>query len=781
MEFTILWLVIAATVLGAGSVGVWFFRKHPTPVLLCLAGALFMFAGSGPTVSVADTTEHVIVVDVSDSMKTRLDSTVKDAQDYANRVSGDNVEIRVMYFNESLHENRVAAAGSTLIQAVPSAESLKIDGDVVVVTDGYFENSSMPNAGVTLVKAAGADQLDATILKISAPSVVQEGSNILLSATIRSNTDADADVDWILNGQLGEVASGRSVMKAGLASEITASILAEEAGIQRYRLTVKLAGDVEPRNNVAEIALTVAGKRVIHYAVQKGIPTQTDGLLSMLRADAANKIILTNLLPVSQAQLESIHLLVISNVAASTASTEQLQRIADWVRKGGALFMAGTNAAFGPGGYRGTPIEGVLPVKLMPEDEPGRTVLLALDMSSSMAEGNKLAVLKQAAYNLLDSLGVQDRVAVAGFSSGFTGDVHYSNPAAQVDIVANLSAFGSTDIGLSLTQALDSLQSMQPSNEPQKRLLFITDGKDESGNPANFGALAQRCSLENTKLDVILTGQRVPDWLELMRGTEQGSVNPYSAEGEDFGSLLETLDRALRGHERRLVSTDRMEVAGVGELNRFVRTAKRQDVFNVLEVQTPGTGKPTYPLLAYRKIVGVSAVLTTDTSGADQEIWFSQNFHTKLQLVLSEVMVGAGSPKLELRNSGDNWNLHWIGLSEPPTGNLTIKDQMTCQLISKGIWSLAKPPTGESILVYEGETLTQAIPISKPIDQELAYVGNNEAFFTAAENAGFTVLNSLKGLKLSEAESDGKMNITWIPSLLAMICLLAGFALRAKR
>lgn len=778
MEFLVPWLVIAAAVLGAGSAAVWFYRKRPTPVLFCLAGALFLFAGSVPTVSVADTVEHVIVIDVSDSMKTRLDRTIKDVQDYA-KEPRDNVKIRVMYFNDSLHENIVPVGGRTLSQALPNAEALKINGDVVVITDGYFENSSMPKAGVTLVKAAGAGQLDAAILKITAPSVVQEGSNILLTATVRSNTDAD--VDWVLSGQIGEIASGKSVMKAGLASEVTASILVKEAGIQRYRLTVKLAGDVEPRNNVAEFAVTVAGKRVIHYAVQKDIPPQTDGLLSMLRADAANKIILTNQLPVSQAQLESIHMLVINNVAASTASAEQLQRIADWVRKGGAIFMAGTNAAFGPGGYRGTPIEDVLPVKLMPEDEPGRTVLLALDMSSSMAEGNKLIVLKQAAYNLLDSLGAQDRVAVAGFSSGFAGDIHYSNPAAQVDIIANLSASGSTDIGLSLAQALDSLQSMQTSTEPQKRLLFITDGKDESATQAGFRELAQRCSLENTKLDVILTGQRVPDWLELMRGTAHQSVNPFSADGDDFGSLLETLDRALRGHERRLISNKRMEVAGIGELNRFVRTAKRKDVFTLLEVETPFVGKPIYPLLAYRKLVGVSAVLTTDTWGADQEIWFSPNFHTKLQTVLSEVMAGAGRPKLELRNSGDDWSLHWIGLSEPPTGNLTIKDQMACQLMSKGVWSLAKPPIGESILVYSEAKLLQRIPISKPIDQELAYIGNNEAFFTAAENSGFTVLNNLKGLKLSEAKNDGQMNVTWIPSLLAMIALLAGFALRSRK
>ncbi|MDC1141659.1 VWA domain-containing protein [Planctomycetota bacterium] len=783
MEFTVPWLVIAAAVLGVGSVGVWLRRKQATPVLLCVAGALFLFSGAGPMVGSSGITTHVLIVDASDSMASTFDLAVK-AAELAVENAPDESEIRVRYFNDSFHDTEIAPAGRTLIEAIPSAEDLEINGDVVVLTDGHIQSDNLPPPRTILAKSPNSVQPDASILEFAAPTVAPVGASILLTATVRC--DASANVPWVISGPKGEVATGVIGLDASLPEEIRATVSLGGAGVQRFRLTLNLSSDRESRNNVAEVAVTVAGKRMIYYAAHRDSSPDSDALLSMLRTDATNGIIQQLTLPMTRTELDGIHLLVINNVAASGSSPAQLKMIANWVRDGGALFMVGTDKAFGPGGYRDTPIEEVLPVRLMPDDEPARTVLFALDTSSSMAEGGKLAVLKQAGLNLLDSLSPRDQVGVSGFSGGFRTDITYSSAEAQRANIERLSASGSTDIGKTITQALDSLLVAQADAQPQRRLILVTDGRDEAEASTDFSALALRCAAENTRLDVVLTSQEVPDWLLVMQREPQ-FVKVWEAATDEFGGLLETLDRALRGFEHRLISTTPMKVPGVVEdLMRFVRTAPRTeagDITTLLRAETPPTGKPNYPLLAYRKIVGTTAVLTTDSSGkqATFNLWRDAGFRQQLQVTLQELLAGASSPQLELRTINGQWQLEWVGLSDPPTQALTVKDQMTCELTSPGVWALPKAPTGESILVYSGESLLQRIPISKPIDTELAYTGNDEAYFTAAEQAGFVVFNNLSAWQPKAATFGEKMNLSWVPALLAMISLLTGFALRSRK
>ncbi|MHC4841830.1 MAG: VWA domain-containing protein [Planctomycetota bacterium] len=786
MEFTVPWLVIASAVLGAGTVGVWYWRKSATPALLTLAGAFFLFSGAGPTVGTAGDTQHVVILDASDSMASRFEAVNQQTQLMLKDKKSESNEVNLRYFNDAFHASEVAAGGKTLAQVIPDSTTLEVNGQVVVITDGHIQSDLLPPVGTILVKAPRHSSPDASILAISAPSVLAAGSSTLVTASIRC--DVDADVLWVVTGQTGQIAEGTEKVKAGLATNVSASFVVSGSGVQRYRMTLSLKGDREPRNNVAEVAVTVAGKRMIYYAAHKDSSPESDALFSLLHSDPGNAIIHQNALPATSAELEGIHLLVINNVTAGSGSPAQLASIANWVRSGGSLFMVGTAHAFGPGGYRGTAIEDVLPVTLMPDDEPARTVLFALDTSSSMAEGDKLTVLKQAARNLLASLSPSDQVAVGGFSSGFESGLNYSTADNQTTAVDQLKPGGSTDIGRALTQSLDSLKSVQADVEPQRRLILVTDGKDESPDSADFKTLALRCAAENTRLDVILTSQVVPDWLQIMRVYARNFVHYWPGDSDEFSALLETLERAMRGFDRRLVSTTPMDIGGLTtRLHRFVRTAERKsngaDIVNLLKAQTPTTGDPVYPLLSYRRVVGVTAVLTTDSGGhlETSVLWNDQQFVDSVRTVVSELLAGASQPKLELRPDGESWQLHWIGLNEPPAGALEIRDQMTCEPESRGVWSLPKDPVGESILVLLGETLLQRIPLSAPIDIELAYTGNNEPYFTAAERAGFTVFSNFAAWKPTTANDGDKMNIAWLPALLAMICLLSGFALRARK
>src|SRR5690606_7902201 len=108
-------------------------------------------------------------------------------------------------------------------------------------------------------------------------------------------------------------------------------------------------------------------------------------------------------------ELEGVGLLVINNLPLwkTGLEAEGLEPIAAWVRGGGSLLLAGADAAFAPGGYRGTAIEAVSPVRFRPDDEPPRRALLLLDTSASMS-GARLGGLKAAARRFVAGLHTSD-------------------------------------------------------------------------------------------------------------------------------------------------------------------------------------------------------------------------------------------------------------------------------------------------------------------------------------------------------------------------------------
>jgi hypothetical protein len=455
----------------------------------------------------------------------------------------------------------------------------------------------------------------------------------------------------------------------------------------------------------------------------------------------------------------------------------------------------GAEGAFGPGGYRGTPIEDVMPVRFRPDDAPQRRILLLLDASDSMGAAlpggvTRLDRLREAARRVLDAASEKDGVGIAGFNRQLTWDRAFLAPDAPAHNAAidRLTAAGGTSIYNALREGVDGLALGGP--ELDRRILLITDGEDESGASAdNWASLARTAAGAGVRVDVILTREQTGEtaWAQALRqGDAALNLHTWEVGGAGFGGLLDTLDEAIAGGNQEWVLREKREVPGVmTPLYLLCRTAERKDpgVFTVLRAIPPGKPNPMYPLVAWRQVIGRTACLCTSSWG-DQPLatfWADPAFQEMLNQMLDFVTATANRNNLVLNMLDDGAELVWVGLAPPPEHDLRLSTGGAARLDKTGRWLLDKP-RGEELLVFDGEVLLQRIPLPNPVPAELQQTGDDGSFFSLAEQAGIRVVTSLNAWNPRQVtgEADAPMDITWASALLALVLLIAGFALRRR-
>ncbi len=156
------------------------------------------------------------------------------------------------------------------------------------------------------------------------------------------------------------------------------------------------------------------------------------------------------------------------------------------VAAGNGFLMLGGEGSFGPGGYRQTPIETVLPVEIKEprKEEKNRAVILVIDKSGSMREENKLIYAKEAAKAVVGQFKDKDLLGVVGFDISPFVVVPLSPVekirgtfAAQID---RLKPGGRTYLYPAIVEAKRQLERQ---NANRKHVIILSDG--ETGGSAS--------------------------------------------------------------------------------------------------------------------------------------------------------------------------------------------------------------------------------------------------------------------------------------------------------
>ncbi len=779
-------LAFAAALAALCVVVVWRFRGSAA-ALLGIAASMFLLAGAGPAVGGAQLeARHMLVVDVSDSMTPRLED-IKAGIEATQKFSlppGQTMDRRQL--SDALRESGAPVGGSTRY-GVLAAQAAQEDfvGECILITDGRGSLDELATAldptRVILLRAPPPQRPDAAVVALRAPANLPAGGAGVLYADLACDIQARARWRVFVDGR--EAAGGVEQIAPGAPVTIAHVFVAPASGVLRLSVAVEVEGDREPRNDRASILVRATGRRVVQYVLPGEATEADDALLAALRADATNEVRVVRTLPLP-GDLAGTALLVLNDVPLRQAGVDiaRLRTVADWVRGGGRLMMAGVGGSFGPGGWRGTPIEDVMPVKFRPDDDAGRRWLLLLDCSDSMNAGagglRRMDVLKLGARRLLERLGPRDRACVVGFNREIVGNLEFT--AAKDVLFSRLNALdaapATTNIRGSLTAALRAFVA----GDGEARLFLVTDGEEgEAGDAAVWAEIAELAYERGIKIDVVLTEAAARPWTNWLT-TGPATVTVSSVGERGFAELVEKLEQTAATADRALIEQGPLSVSGVGaSVAVLARTAVREDADTAGPHLVARKDDRDWPLLLTRRLLGRSAALTCETWGGP--LWGDDEFRKALTRTLDYLLAGTGRSSLVLKPRPDGGaDLLWTGEDPAPSRDFELQDGRRLRLQTPGRWHVPYLSNGEELPIFDAGRLVERLSLPQMAAEELRWTGDDEDFFARAAARGFRVVRSMSGWqpRLVRAPPSRDVDLGWLCAALGAFAVLGAYGLR---
>jgi uncharacterized membrane protein len=269
---------------------------------------------------------------------------------------------------------------------------------------------------------------------------------------------------------------------------------AKRAGFTTYRLRLaEAARDTEKANNEAVMTAPVKGRPNVLY-VEGGVLREPGSAGYLERALEHENIDVEvrgpRGLPSSAKELERYDLVLVSDVPAHFMGMAQMAALESYVRDlGGGLIMAGGEDSFGSGGYQGTRIEKIMPVRFDSEkqrEQPNIAIALVIDRSGSMS-GPKIEAAKESARATAEVLSPSDLITVIAFDNQPTTIVRLQRASNRMRIstdIARLQAGGGTNIYPALREAYELLLG---ANAKVKHVIVLSDGQ------APYDGIADLC------------------------------------------------------------------------------------------------------------------------------------------------------------------------------------------------------------------------------------------------------------------------------------------------
>lgn len=259
---------------------------------------------------------------------------------------------------------------------------------------------------------------------------------------------------------------------------------AKRAGATTFRLRLsKYSQDTEKANNEAVMTAPVKGRPSVLY-VEGGVLREPGSAGYLQRAlDHENidvEVRGPRGLPSTAKELEKYDLVLVSDVPAHFVGAGQMQALDSYVSSlGGGLIVAGGEDSFGSGGYQGTKIEQILPVRFDSEktrEQPDVAVCVVIDRSGSM-QGAKIEAAKESARATAEALAPNDILGVVAFDSEAQVFVRPQRAANKMRISAEISRLqsgGGTNIYPGLKEAFEMLEGL---NAKVKHVILLSDGE----------------------------------------------------------------------------------------------------------------------------------------------------------------------------------------------------------------------------------------------------------------------------------------------------------------
>jgi len=277
----------------------------------------------------------------------------------------------------------------------------------------------------------------------------------------------------------------------------------------------KASGDTRPENNRAEGFTLSPGKGAVLLVRGEAEGDRAHPLEATLAAqDIAVKRVMTGGMPESLLEYEAFDVVVLDNVPADEMDSPAQMLLTSFVQDmGGGLVMLGGRASFGAGGWKGSKLEPILPVKLDVPDKvvtPETATVFVLDNSGSMGHrvsGSSFTqqqIANEAAALAVTSLGARDMIGVVVFNSdAYTLVPMGSNrdPQGAAATIRSITPDGGTNV----TPGLEIAHEMLRKNTAKVRhIVVMTDG--QSVNSEALPGMAKQIAAEGIRITTIGVG-----------------------------------------------------------------------------------------------------------------------------------------------------------------------------------------------------------------------------------------------------------------------------------
>lgn len=497
----------------------------------------------------------IFIVDTSASVP---DEVLLKARDYVNQAAkarGERDEIKVIAFSKTPYEVKLEEDGSLKVIPRPTGEQAEEDGlttdiasamrmsyglfpqdhlkRVVLISDGNATRGDLIGESYRAeaygIKIYNKEiefepRKEVLVRGVEVPDELKLGEPFVFVARVFSTHDTKASLTlWQNDFKDG---SQTVDLKAGM-NEVQFKTEVYEPGFREFKVEMKVDGEdyFEP-NNTFVYSANVRGKPRILYL--EGEQRARHYLQRALKDEEFDlEVRSARGMPTSLKEMEGFDLILMSDVSAPDVTDNQMRLLSQYIRElGGGFIMAGGDGSFGPGGYKGTLMEKILPVKFEPKKQkkkPSLALMLVIDKSGSMG-GDRIELAKEAAKSAVEVLKTNDKVGVIAFDDGPQTLVRMQSATNRVRILSDISrlqASGGTNIAGALNAGYDQL-FVTPAR--LKHMILLSDGNSEAKNI--FSELLPLMRLENMTVSTVAVGSQ-SDTTMLRRIAEGGGGRYY--------------------------------------------------------------------------------------------------------------------------------------------------------------------------------------------------------------------------------------------------------------
>jgi Mg-chelatase subunit ChlD len=449
----------------------------------------------------------VVLVDVSDSVS---DAQLEKARQYVAEIEearreGDRVQVITFAERprlardsdrEAIARHPESGAGTNIQAAVQLAYGVLPSGyvpRVVIVSDGnqtggdlLAESYRAQEMGVRLSwkQFPAGETKEVRIASLRLPDEIKVGAPFEVKAEIFS-THAEKISLTLRQDEFPNALDPRQEIELHPGTNwIKFKSQAKRAGFTTYQARIaKVAQDTEKANNVSVMTAPVKGRPRVLYV--EGDAVRDPSVAGYIKRALEHENIDVEVrgprgLPSSAKELERYDLVLVSDVPIQFMGLAQMAALESYVKNlGGGLIMAGGEGSFGSGGYQGTRIEKIMPVRFDTEkirEQPNVAIVLAIDRSGSMA-GPKLDAAKESARATAEVLSSSDLIGVVVFDGRARQLVRLQRASNRTRIsmtISQLTSGGGTNILPALQEAH---QILQAANAKVKHVILLSDGQ----------------------------------------------------------------------------------------------------------------------------------------------------------------------------------------------------------------------------------------------------------------------------------------------------------------